>query len=146
MSACPAPSVPLPAPPLPLPPELRSDVADRRARGAAWEEVGAALRFDPDALRRACTADPAFGADFEAAWDGVMREAEAVAVRRLRRLAESDDPKVALRAAEALMRCARAHRRGAKGAAGGRPTAGGRSPVDRGAPYPPAPPRAVPTG
>ena len=134
MSDC----APLSAPPVPLPPDLRADVAYRRARGASWEEIAAAFRFDPDALRRAAHRDPEFGADFEAAWDEAVREAEAVAVRRLRRLMESEDPKVALRAAEALVLCVRSRRRAAAKPAAPRASAAvevkARPTVDRAAP------------
>lgn len=120
MSAC-APMSPLPSP---LPPALRADVAYRRAQGASWETIGAEFHHDPAALRRAAHADPLFEAEFEAAWEEVVREAEAVAIRRLGRLAESDDPKVALRAAEMLARHAAQRRRErAKRARNARPEA-----------------------
>jgi hypothetical protein len=103
MTAC-APTSP-PQPPLPLSPELRSDLAARRAGGESWDAIGAALRFDPAALRRAAAADPLFAAEYDAAWAGAMQEAEATALRALRKLTASDNEKVALRAAEAVVVC-----------------------------------------
>ena len=105
MPACADPSLPLAPPPTPLPPSLRADLAYRRARGDSWEELGTAFRYDPDALRRAVHADPAFAAEQEAATAEAVWEAEAAAMHRLRRLTASEDPKVALRAAVALTRC-----------------------------------------
>ena len=47
-------------PPCPLTPELRSDIAYRRAQGHPWEALGVTLRYDCNALRRACENDPDF--------------------------------------------------------------------------------------
>jgi hypothetical protein len=101
----------LPAPPLPLSAELRAEVAYRRARGASWDAVGAALQLDADALRRAATTDPLFAAALEREWADAVREGEADALRRLRKLTESEDEQVALRAATVLVRYAMEGRR-----------------------------------
>jgi hypothetical protein len=113
MSASDAVPVPaaLPAPPLPLSAELRADVAYRRARGASWDAVGAKLRFDADALRRAATADPLFAAALEAEWAEAVREAEAEALRRLQKLTASESEEVALRASVVVVRYATERRR-----------------------------------
>ena len=47
-------------PPCPLPPDLRSDIAYRRARGEGWDSLGVVFRYSCDALRRACENDPGF--------------------------------------------------------------------------------------
>ena len=106
MTAPAQPLAPLPGPPLPLSSEVSSSAAYRRASGESWEQVGAALRFDPDALRRAAEADPLFAARFEQAWAEEVRAAEAAALRRLRKLTDSEDERVALRASEVLVRYA----------------------------------------
>ena len=98
-------------PPCPLAPALRSDVADRRAEGHPWATIGVALRYHPDALRRAAEGDPDFPAALERAWAAATCEGEADAMRRLRRLLDDDDPKVALHAAEVLMKYGRERRR-----------------------------------
>jgi hypothetical protein len=98
-------------PPCPLPPELRSDVAHRRAHGHSWDAVGCALRYHPDALRRACESDPDFAAAQERAWAEATWEAEAEGMRRLRALADGCDDEVALKAAEVLVKYARERRR-----------------------------------
>jgi hypothetical protein len=98
-------------PPCPLPPDLRADVAHRRAQGHPWDAVGCALRYSPDALRRACDADPAFAQALERARAEAAWEAEADGLRRLRQLAAIGDDAVALKAAEVLVKYARERRR-----------------------------------
>ena len=99
-------------PPCPLTPELRSDIAYRRAGGSPWEALGAMFRYDCAALRRACENDPDFAAAQEKAWAQVTWEGEADGMRRLRMLANhsSDDDK-ALKASEVLVKYARERRR-----------------------------------
>jgi hypothetical protein len=96
--------------PISLTPEVRADVAYRRARGDSWEAVGAALQLDADALRRAADADPLFVAAYERAWAEAAREAEreaeAAALRRLQKLTASENEEVALRASVVLVRYA----------------------------------------
>lgn len=95
--------------------EVRSDVAYRRARGAAWEKIGEQLKFDPDALRRAADADLLYAAQLDKERAEVVDEAEAEALQRLRKLTQSPDDKVGLRAAVVIVRyvteCRRAERR-----------------------------------
>ena len=98
-------------PPCPLTPALRSDVAYRRAEGHPWDTIGVAVRYHPDALRRAAEDDPDFPAALERAWAEAAWEGEADAMRRLRRLLNEDDPKIALHAAEVLVKYARERRR-----------------------------------
>src|SRR5262245_16084502 len=74
-------------PPCPLPPELRSDIAYRRASGHPWDAIGVSLRYSPDALRRATENDPEFAAAQEKAWTAVTWEGQADGMRRLRQLA-----------------------------------------------------------
>ncbi len=114
----------LPHPPLPLAPGLRADVAHRRADGHSWEVVGSALGFDPDGLRRACAADPAFAAALDEAVAEAGREAELGALARLKRLTASEDERVALRASQVIMKYAHERRRERAAAA--------RSPADEG--------------
>jgi len=107
-------SAPLPAPPSPLPPDRRADIAYRRARGASWEAIGAAFRYDPDALRRLLADDAAFALSLEAAEAAAVRETELKALQRLNRLTDSDDERIAVRAAAVLVRYARERRREAR--------------------------------
>ena len=98
-------------PPCPLPPALRSDIAYRRAHGHSWDALGVTLRYHPDALRRACEADPEFAAAqdkalAEAAWEG-----QADGLCRLRLLANGADDGRALHAAEVLLKYAAERRR-----------------------------------
>lgn len=88
-----------------------ADAAHLRAWGHDWESVGAAVRCEWLALRRAAGADPGFAAALAREDAAATREGEAKALRRLRALTESDDPKVALRASEVLVRYARERRR-----------------------------------
>lgn len=129
----------LPKPPLPLSAELRTDVARRRADGRSWEAIGAALRFDPDALCRACAADPAFVAAQAEAEEASEHEAERKALRRLKRLTDSENERVALRASEVLVRYAR-ERRHERAAEHAIPPAAVPSDVPKGNPRPTAPP------
>ena len=99
------------APPCPLPPELRSDIAYRRAQGSSWDAVGVVFKYHPDALRRAAENDPAFAAAQERAWAEVAWEGEADGMRRLRFLANGCDDDRAARAAEVLVKYARERRR-----------------------------------
>ena len=101
----------LPDPPLPLAPNLRADIARHRAEGRSWGAVGAALKFDPGALRRACEADPTFPAALDAAVEEAEREAELRALARLKRLTASDDERVALKASEVIVKYALQQRR-----------------------------------
>ena len=78
-------------PPCPLPPDLRSDVAYRRAHSGSWDAVGTALRYHPDALRRACENDPDFAAAQERAWAEAAWEGQADGLRRLRLAANGCD-------------------------------------------------------
>jgi hypothetical protein len=94
-----------------LSPEVRAEVAYRRARGASWDTVGAAVQLDADTLRRSVAADPLFAAALEAERAEVAREAEADALRRLRKLTESENEEVALRASVVLVRYAMECRR-----------------------------------
>lgn len=98
-------------PPCPLTPALRSDIASRRAEGHPWSTIGVALGHHSDALRRAAEDDPDFPAALERAWADATWEGEADAMRRLRRLLNEDDPKIALHAAEVLVKYARERRR-----------------------------------
>ena len=99
-------------PPCPLPPELRSDIAYRRAQGHPWDALGVTLRYDSNALRRACENDPDFAEAQEKAWAAVTWEAEADGMRRLRTLANhSDDDAKAMKASEVLVKYARERRR-----------------------------------
>ena len=99
-------------PPCPLPPELRSDIAYRRACGHPWDALGVTLRYSPDALRRACENDPDFAEAQEKAWAAVTWEGEADGMRRLRFVANhSDDDDKATKAAEVLVKYARERRR-----------------------------------
>lgn len=102
---------PFPEPPCPLTPELRSDLAYRRAAGYAWVALAATLHYDPDALRRAAENDPEFAAAQEKAWAQAAWEGEADAMRRLRRMLYEDDPDKSFKAAEVLVKYAREHRR-----------------------------------
>jgi len=99
-------------PPCPLTPELRSDIAYRRAQGHPWDALGVTLHYSPDALRRACENDPDFAEAQEKAWAQVTWEGEADGMRRLRTLANhSDDDAKALKASEVLVKYARERRR-----------------------------------
>jgi hypothetical protein len=99
-------------PPCPLPPDLRSDIAYRRAQGHPWDALGVTLRYDSNALRRACENDPDFAAAQERAWAAVTWEGEADGMRRLRTLANhSDDDDKAMKASEILVKYARERRR-----------------------------------
>jgi hypothetical protein len=99
-------------PPCPLTPELRSDIAYRRARGEGWDSLGVVFRYSCDALRRACENDPDFAAAQEKAWAQVTWEGEADGMRRLRFVANhSDDDAKAMKAAEVLVKYARERRR-----------------------------------
>ena len=94
-------------PPCPLPPELRSDIAYRRASGHPWDAIGVSLHYSPDALRRATENDPEFAAVQEKAWAAVTWEGQADGMRRLRQLANySEDEDRALKAAEVLVKYA----------------------------------------
>ncbi len=97
-------------PPNPLTPELRSEIAYRRAQGHRWEAIGCALRYSSEALRRLVEADPEFGAVQEKAWAEATWEGEAAAMSRLRLMLNGDD-KYALQAAEILVKYARERRR-----------------------------------
>jgi hypothetical protein len=99
-------------PPCPLPPDLRSDIAYRRARGEGWDSLGVVFHYSCDALRRACENDPDFAAAQERAWAAVTWEGEADGMRRLRTLANhSDDDAKAMKASEILVKYARERRR-----------------------------------
>jgi hypothetical protein len=99
-------------PPCPLPPDLRSDIAYRRAQGHPWDALGVTLRYDSNALRRACENDPDFAAAQDRAWAAVTWEGEADGMRRLRTLANhSDDDNKAMKASEILVKYARERRR-----------------------------------
>jgi hypothetical protein len=90
-------------PPCPLPPELRSDVAYRRACGHPWDAIGLSVHYDPDALRRATENDPEFAAVQEKAWAEATWEGQADGMRRLRLLANGSDDAKALKAAKILV-------------------------------------------
>lgn len=96
--------------PLPLPPELIAEVARRRADGRSWAAVGGALRLDAGALQGACAADPRVAPALAEAEEAAVREAELRALKRLSRLTESENERVALRASEVLLRYARERR------------------------------------
>ena len=99
-------------PPCPLPPELRSDIAYRRAQGHPWDALGVTLHYSADALRRACENDPDFAQAQDKAWAQVTWEGEADGMRRLRTLANhSDDDDKAMKASEVLVKYARERRR-----------------------------------
>ncbi len=98
-------------PPCPLPPNLRSDIAYRRAQGHRWEAIGVALNYHSNALRQATENDPEFAAAQEKAWAEATFEGEAHAMGRLRLMVNSDDEDRALRAAEVLIKYARERRR-----------------------------------
>src|ERR1700712_3936838 len=98
-------------PPCPLTPELRSDIAFRRAQGHAWLALGVSLHYDCDALRRATENDPDFAAAQEKAWAEATWEGEAEAMHRLRGLVNSSDDAQAMQASEVLVRYARERRR-----------------------------------
>ena len=99
-------------PPCPLPPELRSDIAYRRACGHPWDAIGTVLHYHSDALRRATENDPEFAAVQERAWVQATWEGEADGMRRLRALANySEDEAQALKASEVLVKYARERRR-----------------------------------
>ena len=96
----------------PLTPELRSDIAYRRAQGVTWEAVAAHLSCNADAIRRATENDPAFAEVQEKAWAQATFEADADGMRRLRVLVNnSQDDATVLRAAEVLVKFARERRR-----------------------------------
>lgn len=101
----------LPTPPGPLSPELRSDLAYGRACGRSWKALAGPLGYDPGALRRAAEADPQYAAALERAWAEVVRKCEAEGLARLRQIAAGDDQRLALKAAEALVRHGLALRR-----------------------------------
>jgi len=88
-----------------------ADAAHLRAWGHDWESVGAVLRCEWLPLRRAAEADAGFAAALEREGAAATHEGEAKALRRLRALTDSDDPKVALRASVVLVRYARERRR-----------------------------------
>ena len=99
-------------PPCPLTPELRSDIAYRRAFGSPWVAIAGMFHYDEDAIRRATENDPDYPAALERAWDEVTREGQSDGMRRLRLIANSfDDTDRALKAAEILMKYAREERR-----------------------------------
>ncbi len=98
-------------PPCPLTPELRSDIAYKRAHGHPWEAVGVTLNYNSDALRRATENDPEYAAVQEKAWADATFEGEAHAMGRLRLMVSCDDEDRALRAAEVLVKYARERRR-----------------------------------
>ena len=100
-------------PPCPLPPDLRSDIAYRRAHGSSWDAVGTVLRYHSDALRRACENDPDFAAAQERAWAEAAWEGQADGLRRLRLLVNGEDDGRALKAAEVLLKYAAERRRDA---------------------------------
>ncbi len=98
-------------PPCPLTPELRSDLAYRRAQGETWHSLGVVFRYHSDALRRAAENDPEFAAAQERAWEEAIWEGQADGMRRLRFLANASDDDKALRAAEILVKYAAEQRR-----------------------------------
>ena len=98
-------------PPCPLPPDLRSDLAYRRACGRSWASMADALGYHPDALRRATENDPEFPAAQERAWAEVAWEGQADGLRRLRQAANGSDEDRALKAAEILVKYATERRR-----------------------------------
>ena len=61
-----------------------ADAAHLRAWGHDWESVGAAVRCEWLALRRAAGADPGFAAALAREDAAATREGEAKALRRLR--------------------------------------------------------------
>ena len=100
-------------PPCPLPPELRSDIAYRRAHAHPWDALGVTLHYHPDALRRACENDPDFAAAQARAWEEATWEGQADGMNRLRRLANGEDDGRALKASEVLLKYAAEQRRDA---------------------------------
>ena len=98
-------------PPCPLTPELRSDIAYRRAHGHPWDALGVTLHYHSDALRRACENDPDFAAAQAKAWEEATWEGQADGMSRLRRLVNGEDEGRALRAAEVLLKYAAEQRR-----------------------------------
>ena len=98
-------------PPCPLTPELRSDIAYRRAHGHPWDAIGVTMHYAPDALRRATENDPEFDAVQDRAWAEATWEGQADGMRRLRALANGCDDAQALKAAEVLVKFAAEQRR-----------------------------------
>jgi hypothetical protein len=93
-------------PSCPLSPELRSDLAYRRARGRTWDDLGQALGCNPDALRRAAENDPEFAAAAKRARKDAWHEGQADGLRRLRAQANGSDEDQALRASKILVQYA----------------------------------------
>ena len=98
-------------PPSPLTPELRSDIAYRRAQGHSWDAIGVVFHYHSDALRRAAEGDPEYAAAQEKARAEAAWEGEADGLCRLRLLADGADDGRALAAAEVLVKYARERRR-----------------------------------
>ena len=98
-------------PPCPLTPELRSDLAFGRACGRSWKGLAEGRGHDPDALRRAAESDPEFAGALERAREEVALKCEAEGLARLQQIAASRDERVALKAAESLVRYGLALRR-----------------------------------
>jgi hypothetical protein len=102
---------PLPYDPsTPMTPELRSDIAYRRANGWSWKDLAGVLQCDADALRRVTENDPEYAPAQERAWAAVTWEGDADAMRRLRQMVEGGDSERALRAAEVLVKYAQERR------------------------------------
>ena len=99
------------SPPCPLTPELRSDIAYRRAHGHSWDAIGVTLHFHSDALRRASENDPDFAAAQERAWTTATWEGQADGMARLRLMVNGCDDDRALKAAEVLVKYASERRR-----------------------------------
>ncbi len=91
-------------PTTPLTPQLRSDLAYGRATGRSWQSLADEYGYDPGALRRATEVDPDFDAAQQYAELEVTRESEAIGLARLCALAASPDERIAMKAAELLVR------------------------------------------
>jgi hypothetical protein len=94
-----------------LDPDLVTEVAALRARGASWEDAAAKVRWDVGDLCRVLRRDPTYPAALEAAEDEAYREGQADGFARLCALTHDPDPDRAERASAIILKFTAERRR-----------------------------------
>lgn len=85
-------------------------VADLRARGRSWDEAAASVEWESFDLQRACRGNPKFEALLAQIQRELVDDGQAEGLHRLRALVRDKNEKIALRAAEVLVKNAQQER------------------------------------